>query len=129
MESIAMPAPQRVLSVDVLRGLTIALMILGTIGDWAMCIPVGRRSLEWIYADRPCVSKLSVSGGVSIIFSLEGRIARGESRRALAGHMLRREATLFAIKMFLSAFPHFHWTHLRLFGVLTRIAVAIWRWG
>jgi predicted acyltransferase len=38
--------------------------------------------------------------------------------------MLRRAATLFAIKMALSAFPHFHWTHLRLFGVLTRIAVC-----
>jgi predicted acyltransferase len=62
--------------------------------------------------------------GASIIFSLEGRIARGESRRTLAGHMLRRAATLFAIKMALSAFPHFHWTHLRLFGVLTRIAVC-----
>jgi predicted acyltransferase len=26
--------------------------------------------------------------------------------------------------MFLTAFPHFHWTHLRIFGVLTRIALC-----
>jgi predicted acyltransferase len=38
--------------------------------------------------------------------------------------MFRRALTIFAIKMFLTAFPHFHMTHLRIFGVLTRIAVC-----
>jgi predicted acyltransferase len=126
MESIAKPMPQRVLSVDVLRGLTIALMILlNDPGDW-----------DHVYAqlDHAAWNGFTLTDlvfpnflflvGASIIFSLESRIARGESRRALAGHMLRRAATLFAIKMFLSVFPHFHWTHLRLFGVLTRIAVC-----
>ena len=31
---------------------------------------------------------------------------------------------LFAINVFLATFPHFHWTHMRIFGVLTRIAVC-----
>jgi len=62
--------------------------------------------------------------GASIVFSLESRIARGEGKRTLALHMFRRALTLFAIKMFLSAFPHFHMTHLRIFGVLTRIAIC-----
>jgi predicted acyltransferase len=62
--------------------------------------------------------------GVSIILSLSSRIAKGESKRSLALHMFRRAFTIFAIKMFLSAFPHFHLTHLRVFGVLTRIAIC-----
>src|ERR1019366_4213227 len=62
--------------------------------------------------------------GASIIFSLESRIARGDSKRMLALHMFRRAVTMFAIKMFLTAFPHFHMTHLRIYGVLTRIAIC-----
>ena len=31
---------------------------------------------------------------------------------------------LFAVNVFLATFPHFHWTHMRIFGVLTRIAVC-----
>jgi predicted acyltransferase len=42
----------------------------------------------------------------------------------LALHILRRAGLLFAIKLLLSAFPHFHLTHLRLYGVLTRIALC-----
>jgi predicted acyltransferase len=62
--------------------------------------------------------------GMSVIFSVESRLARGESKRVLGLRMLRRAITIFAIKMFLTAFPHFHLTHLRIFGVLTRIAIC-----
>jgi predicted acyltransferase len=62
--------------------------------------------------------------GASIVFSLQGRIARGESKCTLATHILRRAALLFAIKMFLNGYPHFHLTRLRLYGVLTRIALC-----
>jgi predicted acyltransferase len=126
MESVAKPAPQRVLSIDALRGLTIALMILvNDPGDWGAVY----RQLDHAPWNGFTLTDLVFPNflflvGASIILSLEGRIARGESRRALAGHMLRRAATLFAIKMFLTAFPHFHWTHLRLYGVLTRIAIC-----
>jgi len=126
MESAAKPTPQRVLSVDVLRGLTIALMILvNDPGDWGhVYAQLDHAAWNGFTLTDLVFPNFLFLVGASIIFSLEGRIARGESRRALAGHMLRRAATLFAIKMFLSAFPHFHWTHLRLFGVLTRIAVC-----
>jgi predicted acyltransferase len=62
--------------------------------------------------------------GISIVLSLSSRIAKGESKRSLALHMVRRAAIIFLIKLLLSAFPHFHLTHLRIFGVLTRIAVC-----
>jgi len=126
MQSIAKPTAQRVLSVDALRGLTIALMILvNDPGDWDHVYTQldhapwnGFTLTDFVFPN------FLFLVGASIIFSLEGRIARGESKRELALHMFRRAATLFAIKLFLSAFPHFHWTHLRLFGVLTRIAVC-----
>lgn len=62
--------------------------------------------------------------GMSIIFSVEPRLAGGESKRTLALRMFRRAFVIFAIKMFLTAFPYFHMTHLRIFGVLTRIAIC-----
>jgi len=119
-------ASRRVLSVDVLRGITIAFMILvNDPGDW-----------DHVYAqlDHAPWNGFTLTDlvfpnflfivGASIIFSIESRLAQGESRRTLALHMLRRAATLFAIKMFLTAYPHFHMSHLRIFGVLTRIAVC-----
>ncbi|MGP8261206.1 MAG: acyltransferase family protein [Acidobacteriaceae bacterium] len=126
MESVAKPTQQRVLSVDVLRGMTIALMILvNDPGDWGhVYAQLDHAAWNGFTLTDQVFPNFLFLVGASIIFSLEGRVARGESRRVLALHMLRRAATLFAIKMFLTAFPHFQWTHLRLFGVLTRIAVC-----
>ena len=62
--------------------------------------------------------------GCAIVFSLSSRIARGVPRRTLALQILRRSATIFAIKMFLSAYPRFHMANLRIYGVLTRIAMV-----
>ena len=130
MQPASIASPQRVLSrvlsVDVLRGLTIAFMILvNDPGDWAHVYPQldhapwnGFTCTDFVF---PSFLFLV---GASIIFSLQSRIARGESKRTLALHILRRAALLFAIKMFLTAFPHFHWTHLRIYGVLTRIALC-----
>jgi predicted acyltransferase len=119
-------ASNRVLSVDVLRGLTIALMILvNDPGDWSHTYSQldhapwnGFTLTDFVFPN------FLFLVGASIVFSLQSRIARGESKRTLALHMFRRALTLFAIKMFLSAFPHFHLTHLRLYGVLTRIALC-----
>jgi predicted acyltransferase len=112
--------------VDVLRGLTIAVMILvNDPGDWAHTYAQLDHA-PWngfTLTDLVFPNFLFIVGA-SIIFSLESRLARGESKRTLALHMFRRAATIFAIKMFLTAYPHFHLTHLRIFGVLTRIAVC-----
>src|ERR1039457_492855 len=126
MQSVAKPPSQRVLSVDVLRGLTIALMILvNDPGDWGH-VYAQLDHAEWngfTLTDFVFPNFLFLVG-ISIILSIESRITRGDSKRTLAFHMIRRAITIFAIKMFLSAFPHFHVTHLRIFGVLTRIAAC-----
>src|SRR5207248_10505821 len=69
--------------------------------------------------------------GVSIILSLESRIARSasgildkETKKRLALNIFRRAFLIFAVKMFLTAFPYFHYTHFRIYVVLTRIALC-----
>jgi predicted acyltransferase len=126
MQSIAKPAPQRVIAVDVLRGLTIALMILvNDPGDWSHVYTQldhspwnGFTLTDFVFPN------FLFLVGVSTIFSLQSRMDRGNCKLTLSGHIFRRAATLFAIKLFLSAFPHFHLAHLRLYGVLTRIALC-----
>jgi predicted acyltransferase len=118
--------PQRVLSIDVLRGLTIALMILvNDPGDWSHVYSQldhapwnGFTLTDFVFPNFLFIV------GASTVFSIASRMAKGENRRTLALHMFRRAFTIFAIKMSLSAFPHFHMTHLRIFGVLTRIAIC-----
>src|SRR6266849_1053345 len=119
-------APARVLSIDVLRGLTIALMILvNDPGDWAHTYTQldhapwnGFTLTDFVFPN------FLFLVGASIIFSLQSRIARGASKKTLALHILRRASLIFAIKMFLTAFPYFHYPHFRIYGVLTRIALC-----
>jgi predicted acyltransferase len=124
---VSYPTPStRVLSVDVLRGITIAFMILvNDPGDWSHVYSQLDHATwnGWTLTDLVFPSFLFLIG-MSLIFSLQSRIARGDSRRTLAWHIFRRAAIIFAIKMFLSAYPHFHLAHLRIYGVLTRIALC-----
>ena len=62
--------------------------------------------------------------GVSLVFSFESRMRRGDSRRALVLHTLRRSATIFVIGLLLNGLPHFDPASWRIPGVLQRIAVA-----
>ena len=119
-------APSRILSVDILRGLTIALMILvNDPGD-------GRHTyaqLEHAQWNGLTLTDLVFPTflflvGASIIFSLANRIARGDSRAALARNIVRRAVTIILIDFFIALFPMFHFSHLRIYGVLTRIAVC-----
>src|SRR5713226_2681353 len=76
-------APQRVLSIDVLRGLTIALMILvNDPGDWGHTYSQldhapwnGFTLTDFVFPNFLFIV------GASIIFSLQSRIARGASKK------------------------------------------------
>ena len=124
--SVTRTAPGRILSIDVLRGLTIALMILvNDPGDWAHTYTQldhapwnGSTLTDFVFPN------FLFLVGASIIFSLQSRIARGASKKTLALHILRRAFLIFAVKMLLNAFPYFHYTHFRIYGVLTRIALC-----
>jgi len=63
--------------------------------------------------------------GVAMAFSLRSRLERGDTRGQLLRHVLWRGAALFAIGVFLNGFPnHYHFAHLRIYGVLQRIAIC-----
>ena len=117
--------PQRLLSLDVLRGLTIAFMIMvnntGGEGAWTEM-----RHADWngfTATDLVFPTFLFVVG-VSTVFSIEARLKRGDSRGKLAWHSLRRAVVLFLLGIFVNGFPHYHLAHLRFYGVLQRIAVC-----
>lgn len=118
--------PQRVLSVDVLRGLTIALMILvNDPGDWTHIFgPLEHAEWNgWTLTDLVFPTFLFLVGA-SIVFSMTARAARGNCRGTLTGRAFVRAGKIFLLAMVLNFFPYMHWTHLRLYGVLSRIAVC-----
>ncbi|HZQ44669.1 MAG TPA: hypothetical protein VFA99_15555 [Acidobacteriaceae bacterium] len=118
--------PQRVLSVDVLRGLTIALMILvNDPGDWSHIFgPLEHAEWNgWTLTDLVFPTFLFLVGA-SIVFSMTAREARGNCRGTLTGRAFVRAGKIFLLAMVLNFFPYMRWTHLRLYGVLSRIAVC-----
>ena len=62
--------------------------------------------------------------GVSIVFSVQARLARGESTTKLAWHTVRRTAILILFGLVVNNFPYFHLAHMRFYGVLQRIAIC-----
>jgi len=62
--------------------------------------------------------------GVSIVFSFDARLSRGDTLTRLVKHVLRRSAMIFAIGLFLAAMPYFDFATIRIPGVLQRIAVV-----
>ena len=119
------PSP-RILSIDVLRGVTIAFMILvNDPGDWSHVYAQLDHAVwnGWTLTDLVFPTFLFLVG-TSTVFSLDTRIRRGDCRNTLAGHILLRALKIFALKMALTIVPYFHMTHLRIYGVLTRIALC-----
>lgn len=117
--------PMRLRSLDVLRGLTIAFMIMvnnpGGEGAWAEM-----RHAEWdgfTATDLVFPTFLFVVGA-SIVFSIRARLDRGDSRAKLALRSLRRAAVLFLLGIVVNGFPNYHLDHLRFYGVLQRIAIC-----
>ena len=118
-------APKRLLSLDVLRGLTIAFMIMvnnpGGEGAWTEM-----RHAEWngFTATDLVFPIFLFVVGASIVFSIQARLERGDSRAKLAWRSLRRAAILFLLGIVVNGFPNYHLDHLRFYGVLQRIAVC-----
>ncbi len=117
----------RIASVDVLRGLTMAAMIVvNNPGTWSAMYPALRHA-PW--GATPAAADLIFPTflflvGVSTPLALGRRLADGLPRRAVARPVLRRGVTLFAIGIGLNLFPDFDLATVRLPGVLQRIAVV-----
>ncbi|HXR10556.1 MAG TPA: DUF5009 domain-containing protein, partial [Candidatus Acidoferrales bacterium] len=120
------PRPARMVSLDVFRGATIAAMILvNDPGSWSHIYPPLEHAEwnGWTPTDLIFPFFLFIVG-VSMTLSFASRIARGLTRRALAIHVVRRSALIFAIGLFLNGFPGFDFSTIRIMGVLQRIALC-----
>ncbi len=113
-------------SLDVFRGATIAAMILvNDPGSWSHIYPPLEHAEwnGWTPTDLIFPFFLFIVG-VSMTLSFASRIARGLTRSALAIHVVRRSALIFAIGLFLNGFPDFDFSSIRIMGVLQRIALC-----
>jgi len=116
---------QRLLSLDVVRGITIAFMIMvnnnGGPGSWHFM-----NHAEWngLTPTDLVFPTFAFVIGVSIVFAYSGRLARGASRGELARHTVQRAVVLIVFGIIVNSFPYFHLAHMRFYGVLQRLAIC-----
>jgi predicted acyltransferase len=118
-------APQRLLSLDVLRGLTIAFMIL--VNDQIGPHPFSQLShAAWngFTATDLVFPTFLFLVGISTVLSTQSRLSRGATRSELLLHTGRRTILLIAFGFVVNNFPLFHFSSARYYGVLPRIAIC-----
>ncbi|HYW32158.1 MAG TPA: DUF5009 domain-containing protein [Gemmatimonas sp.] len=141
-----MRAPERLLSLDVFRGMTVAGMLLvNNPGTWSAIYPPLEHAPwhGWTPTDLIFPFFLFIVG-ITTELSLRARRARGDDERAIIRQIVRRGALIFLFGLALSAFPFFTWApvladnpdpsfwdrvvhrieHVRILGVLQRIGLA-----
>ena len=138
-------ARERLLSLDVFRGMTVAGMLLvNNPGSWGSIYPPLEHAPwhGWTPTDLIFPFFLFIAG-ITTHLSLSTRRARGDDEGAILRQILRRGALIFLFGLALSAFPFFQWgpipgvadptffdrivyrvEHLRILGVLQRIGIA-----
>lgn len=119
-------APQRLLSLDVLRGLTVALMILvNNAGDGRVSYAQLRHSV-WngcTLTDLVFPTFLFIAGA-SIVLSFRRRLENHAARGGILLQVFKRSLLIFAIGLLLNALPSLQLGDLRIYGVLQRIAIC-----
>lgn len=130
----APPAPppagrERLLSLDVFRGLTVAGMLLvNNPGSWgAIYPPLAHAPWHgWTPTDLIFPFFLFIVG-ITTHLSLDARRARGDDEGALVRQVVRRGLLIILFGLALAAFPYVpvtRFTEIRIPGVLQRIGVA-----
>jgi predicted acyltransferase len=115
----------RLVSLDVARGITIAFMILVNNGTGPHVFPplLHAEWNGWTPTDLVFPTFLFLMG-MSIVFSTESRLAHGANKTSIFLHTLRRFVILFLLGLVVNGFPFFHLGTLRIYGVLQRIAIC-----
>ena len=119
-----MVSAKRLVALDVLRGLTIALMILvNTPGSWShVYSPLLHAKWNGSTPTDLVFPFFLFIVGVSMWYSFK-KYGDGLTKDGLL-KVLKRFLVIFAIGLFLNGFPKFNIENLRVFGVLQRIAIA-----
>ena len=141
----SMPVRERLLSLDVFRGLTVAAMLLvNDPGSWASIYPPLEHATwnGWTPTDLIFPFFLFIVG-ITTHLSLSARRARGDDERAIRAQIIRRGALILLFGLLINGFPYFTWgdvagvadpslaqrmvdrlLHWRILGVLQRIGIA-----
>src|SRR5262247_330621 len=117
---------QRLVSLDVFRGITIAGMVLvNNPGTWEHIYwPLEHATWSgWTPTDLVFPFFVFIVG-VSIPLAFGNRLERGGSRRDLYLKIIKRTLIIFAIGLFLNGLPYFGLAEYRIPGVLQRLAVC-----
>jgi predicted acyltransferase len=116
---------QRLLSLDVARGITIAFMIMvnnnGGPGSWGF---MNHAAWNGLTATDLVFPTFVFVMGISTVFGIESRLARGATRAQIVRHAALRTVILCLLGIVVNSFPFFALEHLRFYGVLQRIAVC-----
>jgi predicted acyltransferase len=118
--------PERLVSLDAFRGLTIASMILvNNPGSWSYVYAPLRHAEwhGWTPTDLIFPYFLFIVG-VAIPFSFARRLSSGAARKELLRHVARRALILIGLGVAMRAIPAFDFGSMRYYGVLQRIGLA-----
>lgn len=124
--TLARSATQRLVSLDVFRGVTIAGMVLvNNPGSWNHIYwPLAHANWHgWTPTDLIFPFFLFIVG-VSISLALGPRVEKSGGNRSLYWKVTKRALIIFLLGLFLAGFPYFHLSTIRIMGVLQRIALC-----
>lgn len=119
-------AENRILSLDIFRGMTImGMIIVNTPGSWSFAYPILRHS-EW----NGCTPTDLVfpffvfAMGFAAVLSITKRLQKGVPKKKLVLQLLRRSAIIFLLGLIINSFPFNNLPDIRIPGVLQRIAIV-----
>ncbi len=116
----------RLLSIDVLRGLTVAFMILvNNNGNNDLAFHALNHSVWNGFTPTDLVFPTFLfSMGISMVMSFSVRKKHGATATQQLVSIVRRFALLVLLGLIVNGFPYFNLSTLRIYGVLQRIAVC-----
>ena len=117
---------KRLISLDMLRGLTIALMIVvNDPGSWEHIYwPLEHAAWNGITLTDFVYPFFIFIVGVSIVLSTHKQMEAGADKKKMRKKIWIRSIKIFALGIFLNLFPEFNFAELRIPGVLQRIAIC-----
>jgi len=117
---------ERLVSLDIFRGATIAAMILvNNPGDWGNVYTpfLHAKWHGWTFTDLIFPFFLFIVG-VAVVYALSKQVEKELAYKIIYKKIIRRTLILFFLGLFLNGFPFFEISTLRIPGVLQRIAIC-----
>lgn len=126
MTPISIPASPRLISLDALRGFTIAAMIMvNSPGSWShIYAPLAHKAWNGITPTDLIFPFFIFVVGVSIALAYGKKLKEGKPAADVYRKIIIRSLKIFAVGVFLNLYPTFDFADVRIAGVLQRIAIV-----